>query len=173
MLLEVADLPNFDQWQVAGARVHPVGDDVVITNELRRARAVGGVKASRSLHNDTCTRSVLTSVTPFASPEDATSYAAKAYWAALRRAFTSHRAVTESACANPSPGKLPGAFAYEGRSIGPYGPGGERFMVGVVGNVVFLVGGSALGEQWSWDDVGVLAEKQAAKIRRCLEAVSD
>jgi hypothetical protein len=151
MLPRISDLPGKgwvrlrnDTYRTSG--VNPV------TGPAIGAQKMKSVTASLSFKQQSTSRSLMAQVVPFANEQDAE---ATLNWVPAAQPAVDGVTVPGSDSTR----------AYELETVDPTGAEMIRAVRGRVGSVVFLVWGSALGDEaWSWNEVVSVAETMVRRI---------
>jgi hypothetical protein len=162
LLLEAFDLPGPD-WTVKDERTWRTGVDAT-TDWQRRAKAAGCVTAWRSFEQIGRSRWLWIQATPLVDAADAVSALADLPARMLRNLGAKVRVVEEREVAPPAPLTTATAWAVEQRAEGRIGASVTLLLISAVGRNLVAVAGSGLGQPWTWDDIGQLAQRQATRL---------
>jgi hypothetical protein len=170
MLLEEADLPSDHSWSVVYESSHRSGAGSTIrkSDALRRARKVKGVGADRRFRDAEGMKSIMSSVSTFASTEDAVSRVPLLPENIVRPPLGGFTIVSSRVVSEHEITAVPAPLVYEESFVGPNGPGTTRVVSGNVATRIFAVWCSARADPWDWTIVNSLATKQVDRIRKVL-----
>jgi hypothetical protein len=161
-LLEPAVLPGAG-WTTTDQRTWRTGVDAT-TDWQRRANAAGSVTAWRSFERAGHDRWLWIQVTPLADVADAASAFSDAPERMLRNKRAVVRLVDEREVPPPAALSSETAWALEQRAEGKVGESLGLLLIAVFGRNLITVAGSGVGRQWSWDEIGQLASRQATRL---------
>jgi hypothetical protein len=169
MLLQKPDLPANHEWRLVYESSHRTGAGAVHNSDaLRRARKAKGVGADRRFQIADRSLSIMSSVSTFASEEDAKSRLPSLTSNFVRKPLTTFSVVHAQTLSDHEISALPEPLVYEESFTGPNGPGTMRFVAGTVDRILLVLWCSATGQMWDWSDVNTLVAKQVDRIKLVL-----
>jgi hypothetical protein len=168
MLLSDIDLPGTDLKITYDYtfRTHSLFNS---SEEIRRARRIGSISASRVLRNEEVGRSLATLITRYASSEDAFSQVGRSSEYVLTQPLK--RVVSNEPVSNINVPGFERLIVRELRGSALKQPVGDRLLFGNVEEIFVRMMFGADGEierLWAWDDIISIATEQAERVRTVL-----
>lgn len=157
------DLPQ-GGWEVTRERAYRTRSGGASKDETPRSRK--HVTALRGFKNKTLNRTLWCSVSSFASAADAESFLPGLIPRMVRRPGSKLEITGKRTIDRPKVPGTSGSVFYEERFSGPDGPGGTRLIGGAVGQIVFVIDFSGIGDSWPWDEALSIATAEVEKIKR-------
>jgi hypothetical protein len=166
MLLERDELPG-DHWKMYRNVTFRAGTRIGGSEESRRARRAGCVKAWRYFADVPSKRSVWIEIIPYATSLDASSALPRVKSRVFPTPGSKLRATQEWVqIPNEVVGMLEG-LAYEQYFSSPQGAGGSQLIAERVENLLVVVGYTQFGDMESWHEkAAVIASLQIEKIQQ-------
>jgi hypothetical protein len=162
LLPTTSELPG-DGWTVLAQRTWRTGRLGPRFEAGNRAAAAGSVTAWRSFENAARTRWLWVQIIPMASEVDAQIALEKSSESGMRNRRAEVTLVEELEVPSPSIPGIGARWALEHHVSSPNGERVNLLMGGSVGRVVFRLQASGWID-WSWDEVGAVAEVVVARI---------
>jgi hypothetical protein len=165
MVLDLDQLGD-DDWTLFSEHAYRTGTGKRNSDEIQRARQIGSITARRCFRRTSSMTSLLISVSPYGSADDAR---ARLHAPPLAKPFTRIAHTDERPAEGVTIPEADEAVAFESDFVGNDGAGTSKRISAAVGSCWFGMLMSTVGHQLKWDEVSSLATAQADRIRHAID----